>query len=207
MQSSSKFIENAVDQLSSLPGIGRKTAFRLVLNLLGRTEEEVLRFSNAFSELKANIKFCKQCFNLADEEKCTICSNMHRDKSLVCVVEDIRDIMAIEATQQYQGVYHVLGGKISPMDGIGPKDLKIAELNSRIDQSSNIREVILALSPTLEGDTTAFYLYKKLDEKKVLVTSIAKGISVGNELEFTDEVTLGRSILDRKPFESSVSNS
>jgi len=207
MQSSSKFIENAVDQLSSLPGIGRKTAFRLVLNLLGRTEEEVLRFSNAFSELKANIKFCKQCFNLADEEKCTICSNMHRDKSLICVVEDIRDIMAIEATQQYQGVYHVLGGKISPMDGIGPKDLKIAELNSRIDQSSNIREVILALSPTLEGDTTAFYLYKKLDEKKVLVTSIAKGISVGNELEFTDEVTLGRSILDRKPFESSVSNS
>lgn len=205
MQSSSKFIENAVDQLSSLPGIGRKTAFRLVLNLLNRTDDEVLRFSNAFSQLKANIKFCKQCYNLADNESCTICSNMHRDKSVICVVEDIRDIMAIEATQQYQGVYHVLGGKISPMDGIGPKDLKITELTKRIEQSENVKEVILALSPTLEGDTTAFFLYKKLNEKELLLTCIAKGISVGNELEFTDEVTLGRSIIDRKPFENSVS--
>lgn len=204
MQSSSKLIENAVDQLSSLPGIGRKTAFRLVLNLLNRDPEEIERFSNAFTELKANIQFCVECFNLSDNEKCNVCSNMHRNKGMICVVEDIRDIMAVESTQQYQGVYHVLGGKISPMDGIGPADLKINELVDRIERTEDVSEIILALSPTLEGDTTAFYLYKKLGNKGVLVTTIAKGISVGNELEYTDEVTLGRSILDRKPFEDPV---
>ncbi|NND76801.1 MAG: recombination protein RecR [Flavobacteriales bacterium] len=204
MQSSSKLIENAVDQLSSLPGIGRKTAFRLVLNLLNRDMGDIERFSNAFTDLKGNIKFCIECFNLSDNEKCNVCSNMHRDKSVICVVEDIRDIMAVESTQQYQGVYHVLGGKISPMDGIGPADLKINELIGRIERAGNVTEIIMALSPTLEGDTTAFYLYKKLGNQGILMTTIAKGISVGNELEYTDEVTLGRSILDRKPFEDPV---
>jgi len=204
MQSSSKHIEQAVDQLSSLPGIGRKTALRLVLNLINRSEEEVIRFSNAFLDLKANIKFCKKCFNFSDADTCTICSNIHREQSLICVVEDIRDIMAVEATQQFSGVYHVLGGRISPMDGVGPNDLKVNELIQRLSVNS-VNEVILALSPTLEGDTTAFFLYKKIRELGVLVTSIAKGISVGNELEYTDEVTLGRSILDRKPFENQTS--
>lgn len=204
MQSSSKLIENAVDQLSSLPGIGRKTAYRLVLQILNRSKAEVDRFSNAFTELKENIHFCNNCFNLSDQELCTVCQNVHRDRSLVCVVEDIRDVMAIESTQQYRGLYHVLGGKISPMDGIGPADLKVKELIDRIDNSNEIKEIILALSPTLEGDTTGFFLFKKLAEKAVLVTTIAKGISVGNELEYTDEVTLGRSILDRKPFENPV---
>lgn len=204
MQSSSKLIENAVDQLSSLPGIGRKTAYRLVLQILNRSHEEVNRFSNAFTELKKNIHFCKTCFNLSDKSLCSVCQNVHRERSLVCVVEDIRDVMAIESTQQYRGLYHVLGGKISPMDGIGPADLKIKELMDRIDHSNEIKEIILALSPTLEGDTTGFFLFKKLAEKNVLVTAIAKGISVGNELEYTDEVTLGRSILDRKPFENPV---
>ncbi|MEM7162893.1 MAG: recombination mediator RecR [Bacteroidota bacterium] len=200
MLTSSKYIENAVDQLSSLPGIGRKTALRLVLNLLNRSDEEVKRFSESFKDLKVNVQFCKTCFNLSDLEECGICRNLHREKNLICVVEDIRDIMAIEATQQYLGVYHVLGGRISPMDGIGPKDLRISELIRRIEKD-DIQEVIFALSPTLEGDTTSFYLFKKLKEMGILVTSIAKGISVGNELEYTDEVTLGRSILDRKPFE------
>ena len=204
MQSSSKLIENAVDQLSSLPGIGRKTAYRLVLQILNRSHDEVARFSNAFTELKNNIHFCKTCFNLSDKELCSVCQNVHRERSLVCVVEDIRDVMAIESTQQYKGLYHVLGGKISPMDGIGPADLKIKELIERIDNSNEIKEVILALSPTLEGDTTGFFLFKKLAEKHVMITTIAKGISVGNELEYTDEVTLGRSILDRKPFENPV---
>ena len=187
------------------PVLGERLLFRLVLNLLSRSEDEIERFSSAFTDLKANIRFCNQCYNLSDSNLCTICSNLHREQGTICVVEDIRDIMAIEATQQYTGLYHVLGGKISPMDGIGPSDLKISELLMRIDQNEGVKEIILALSPTLEGDTTAFYIYKQLKEKSVLLTCIAKGISVGNELEYTDEVTLGRSIIDRKPFENPIS--
>jgi recombination protein RecR len=205
MQSSSKYLQNAVDALSSLPGIGRKTAMRLALNLLGRSEEEVADFSKAIAEMKENIQFCQKCHNLSDGELCPICSSPKREQQVVCVVEDIRDILAIEATHQYFGLYHVLGGVISPMDGVGPSDLEIEDLLERL-KKEEINEVVLALSTTLEGDTTAYYLSKCLSEFDLKLTTIARGVSVGDNLEYADEITLGKSIVHRVPYESSMSN-
>lgn len=203
MEFKSKLLNEAVEQMATLPGIGKRTALRLVLHLLNKRKEEVDLFSNSFTNLKSNIKFCKECFNISDLDICHICSNTNRDKSIICVVQDIRDILAIESTLQYKGVYHVLGGIISPMDGIGPDDLNIDELVERAKEYT-VKEVILALSATMEGDTTNFYLFKKLNNANVSVSVIARGIGVGNELEYTDEITLGRSILHRSLFESSI---
>jgi recombination protein RecR len=199
----SKYLQSAVDAIASLPGVGRKTALRLALNLLRRNPEEVMDFATAIAEMKKNIRFCEKCGNISDEQLCGICASPKRDETLVCVVEDLRDVMAIEATQQYRGLYHVLGGVISPMDGIGPSDLNISTLLSRID-SDGVKEVILALSATMEGDTTGFYLFKKLEPKGIVVSSIARGVSIGDELQYTDEITLGRSIMQRTPFEQSL---
>ncbi len=199
----SKYIEQAVDQVSSLPGIGRKTALRLVLEMLKRKPEEIERFALSLTEMRNNTRFCKTCNNLSDEEECSICQSHYRDSSVICVVADIRDVMAIESTGQYQGKYHVLGGIISPMDGIGPADLFIEPLIARVE-SGEIREIILALSATMEGETTSFYLFRKLSGKEVKITSIARGVAVGGELEYTDEITLGRSILLRTPYEVSL---
>ena len=196
----SKYIEQAVDQVSSLPGIGRKTALRLVLSLLKRKPEEVTRFAQSLMDLHENTRWCKQCNNLSDTDLCTICSSPFRDSKTVCVVGDIRDVMAIEGTGQYQGKYHVLGGIISPMDGIGPSDLFIEPLIERV-ASGETAEVILALNATMEGETTAFYLFRKLSPHSVKISSIARGVAVGGELEYTDEVTLGRSIMLRTPYE------
>ena len=200
---SSKLISKAVDQFASLPGVGRKTALRPVLHMLKRSNQEVDDFSNAFQKLKENIKYCTKCKNLSDSELCSICANTKRDQSTICIVEDIRDVMAIESTQQFSGLYHVLGGIISPMDGIGPNDLNITSLIERVE-GGEIKEIILALSATMEGDTTNFYIYRKLRNFDLNVSSIARGVGVGEELEYTDEVTLGRSILNRTPFEVSV---
>ena len=200
----SKILENAVDQIASLPGIGKKTALRLALSLLKRSQSEVSDFVEAIDELKRSIKLCDTCYNLSDEPTCKVCSNPARDQQIICIVEDIRDVMAIESTSQFKGVYHVLGGIISPMDGIGPGDLRINELLSRIDKNKEIKEIILALSTTMEGDTTAFYLYRKLDEKGLEISTIARGVSIGDELEYIDEVTLGRSILHRTPYKNSL---
>lgn len=202
---SSKLLETAVSEFSQLPGIGNKTALRLVLHLLKQDADTVSRFGNAIIELKNQIKHCRVCFNLSDEEVCSICSNTSRDHGLVCVVENIRDVMSIEKTMQYQGVYHVLGGIISPMDGIGPADLTIGALEEKV-ASGSIREVILALSTTLEGDTTNFYIFKKLSKHPITITTLARGVSFGDELEYTDEITLGRSIINRTPFESTLGN-
>lgn len=199
----SRYIENAVDQVSSLPGIGRKTALRLVLALLKRKPEDIERFANSLTDLHANTRWCKQCNNLSDTELCTICSSPFRDSKTVCVVGDIRDVMAIEGTGQYQGKYHVLGGIISPMDGIGPSDLFIEPLIQRAE-AGEVKEVILALNATMEGETTAFYLFRKLGPTGVTLSSIARGVAVGGELEYTDEVTLGRSIMLRTPYEVSL---
>jgi recombination protein RecR len=204
MDFKSKLLNNAVDQMSSLPGVGKRTALRLVLHLLNESKEEVQQFSDAFTHLRNEINFCKNCYNISDSEVCHICTNESRDKSLICVVQDIRDILAIESTQQFRGYYHVLGGIISPMDGIGPDDLNIDELVIRA-QKEPVKEIILALSATMEGDTTNFYLFRKLAEANVKVSVIARGIGIGNELEYTDEITLGRSILHRSLFESSLS--
>jgi len=201
----SKILQNAVDQIASLPGIGKKTALRLALSLLKRNEDEISVFSNAILNLKHEIKQCKQCYNLSDHEVCSICENPHRNKQLICVVEDIRDVMAIESTGQFKGHYHVLGGIISPMDGIGPNDLKITELLSRLN-NGNVSEIILALSTTMEGDTTAFYLFKKLASHSINLTTIARGVSIGDELEYIDEITLGRSILNRLPYNKTILN-
>jgi recombination protein RecR len=198
----SKYIELAVDQVASLPGIGRKTALRLVLELLKRKPEEVERFANALTEMRQHIRFCTTCNNLSDEAICSICASPYRDTSTVCVVADIRDVMAIEGTGQYQGKYHVLGGIISPMDGIGPSELFIDSLIERV-KTGEIKEIILALSANMEGETTCFYLFKKLSEYPLKLTSIARGVAVGGELEFTDEITLGRSIVLRTPYEAS----
>jgi recombination protein RecR len=189
--------------MASLPGIGRKTALRLVLELLRRKPEEVERFANAFQTMRSEVHFCKTCHNLADQEECSICASKSRDGSTICVVAYIRDVMAIESTGQFQGKYHVLGGIISPMDGIGPTDLFIASLLERA-ASGDIQEIILALSANMEGETTSFYLFKKLQPMGVRITSIARGVAVGGELEYTDEITLGRSILQRTPYESSL---
>ena len=193
-------MERAVQEFSKLPGIGRKTALRLVLFMLRREDSDVEMFTEAVSKLKHEVRFCRVCHNISDQEVCPICSDPRRDASLVCVVENIQDVMAVENTQQYFGLYHVLGGLISPMDGIGPGDLEIESLLARVAEGG-VKEVILALSPTMEGDTTNFYLFRKLSAYDVKVSIIARGIAVGNELEYTDEVTLGRSILNRTPFD------
>lgn len=199
----SKYIEEAVEQMASLPGIGRKTALRLVLDLMKRKPELVNKFTTSISEMRSHVHFCRTCFNLSDEEQCSICSSAFRDDSLLCVVSDIRDVMAIESTGQYQGKYHVLGGIISPMDGIGPSDLHIEELVERM-RSGNVKEVILAINATMEGETTSFYLFKKLQPFEIKVSTISRGVAVGGELEYTDEVTLGRSIILRTPYEVSL---
>jgi len=198
---SSRLIEEAVDQVASLPGIGRKTALRLVLDLLRRKPEEVGRFAHSLTNLREHVKYCRICHNLSDDDTCSICKEPRRDASAVCVVRDIRDVMAIESTGQYSGRYHVLGGIISPMEGIGPSDLRIDSLLERLT-SGEVQEVILALNATMEGETTAFYLFRKIEPLGLRVTSIARGVAVGGELEYTDEVTLGRSILLRTPYEA-----
>lgn len=204
MNFSSKLLENAVNEFSSLPGIGQKTALRLVLHLLNQPYSDVERFSSSLLILKRDIRYCLECHNISDHELCQICSSVKRDKSLICVVEDTRDVMAIENTGQYQGGYHVMGGLISPMDGIGPADLNVDSLIKRV-QEGEVKEVILALSATMEGDTTIFYLYKKLKDSGVSISTIARGIAFGGELEYVDEITLGRSIATRVPYENSLS--
>jgi recombination protein RecR len=197
----SRLLENAVTELSKLPGIGRKTALRMALHLLKSKPEEVENFGMAIIKMRKEINYCTSCGNISDSELCEICASPKRDASLICVVEDIRDVMAIENTGQYNGVYHVLGGIISPIEGIGPQDLNIGSLITRIS-AGTAREVILALPSTIEGDTTNFYLYKKLNDGTLRLSVIARGISIGDELEHTDEVTLGRSILNRTPYEN-----
>lgn len=199
----SKYIEEAVEQMASLPGIGRKTALRLVLDLMKRKPELVNKFTEAISEMRSHVHFCKTCFNLSDDEQCSICASKFRDESLLCVVSDIRDVMAIESTGQFQGKYHVLGGIISPMDGVGPSDLHIEELVERL-RAGIIKEVILAINATMEGETTSFYLFKKIQPFEVKISTISRGVAVGGELEYTDEVTLGRSIVLRTPYEVSL---
>jgi recombination protein RecR len=198
----SALLENAVKEFSKLPGIGRKTALRLVLHLLRQDNEHVEGFAEAITTLKKEVKYCSSCHNISDSEVCNICADTTRDSSVVCVVENIKDVMAIENTVQYKGKYHVLGGIISPIDGIGPSDVEIASLINRVKEKQ-IKEVILALSATMEGDTTNFYIYRKLESLNIKISIIARGVSVGNELEYTDEVTLGRSILNRTPFNES----
>ena len=193
---SSQLLDNAVDELAKLPGVGRKTALRLALHLLRQTPEAVDAFAHAISTLRHDVKYCSVCHNISDTDICPICADTHRDTHTICVVENIRDVMAVENTQQYNGRYHVLGGVISPMDGIGPADLAIDSLVARVGQGG-IDEVILALSPTMEGDTTNFFISRKLAPYPVRLSVIARGISVGDELEYTDEVTLGRAILNR----------
>ena len=195
----SQLLEKSVSEFSKLPGIGRKTALRLVLNLLRQDTEDVERFADALVRMKHEVKYCRTCHNISDTDICPICADSRRDSSTVCVVENIQDVMAVENTQQFHGLYHVLGGIISPMDGIGPADLEIDSLVSRVAEGG-VKEVILALSPTMEGDTTNFYIYRKLAGFDVEVSVIARGVSVGNELEYTDEVTLGRSIMNRTLF-------
>ena len=196
----SQLLERAVQEFSKLPGVGRKTALRLVLHLLRQEDQDVQAFVEAVSRLKHDVCYCKTCHNISDAERCPICADPRRDATTVCVVENIQDVMAVENTKQYQGLYHVLGGVISPMDGIGPSDLEIDSLVKRVEEGG-VREVILALSPTMEGDTTNFYIFRKLAPYDVSISIIARGVSVGNELEYTDEVTLGRSIVNRTPFE------
>ena len=197
----SQLLERAVQEFSRLPGIGRKTALRLVLHLLRQDTDDVMRLADAISTMKREVRYCRVCQNISDSDLCPICSNVRRDSSTICVVENVQDVMAVENTQQYVGLYHVLGGVISPMDGIGPSDLEIDSLVERVAQGG-VKEVILALSSTMEGDTTNFYIFRKLAPyTDVKLSIIARGISVGNELEYTDEVTLGRSILNRTPFE------
>ena len=196
----SRLLERAVQEFSRLPGIGRKTALRLVLHLLRQDEGSVEQFTQAIATMKREVRFCRCCHNISDDELCPVCSDSRRDASTICVVENVQDVMAVENTQQFRGRYHVLGGVISPMDGIGPSDLEIDSLVKRVAEGG-IKEVILALSPTMEGDTTNFYIFRKLAPYDVELSIIARGVSVGNELEYTDEVTLGRSILNRTPFE------
>jgi recombination protein RecR len=196
----SALLEKAVDELAKLPSIGRKTALRLALNLLRREESEVDAFARAITDMKHNVKHCQHCHNISDTDICPICSDPRRDATTICVVENVQDVMAIENTQQYNGLYHVLGGIISPLDGIAPGDLEIRSLVERVAQGG-VSEVILALSSTMEGDTTNFYISRQLAQYNVKLTMIARGISVGDELEYTDEVTLGRSIINRTPFD------
>ena len=192
-------LDKAVGEFAKLPGIGRKTALRLVLHMLRQTDEDVMTFADALSRLKREVKYCKVCHNISDTDVCSICSDSRRDGSVICVVENVQDVMAVENTQQFHGLYHVLGGVISPMDGVGPADLEIDSLVERVSQGG-VKEVILALSSTMEGETTNFFISRKLAQYPVNLSVIARGISVGDELEYTDEVTLGRSILNRTPF-------
>ena len=203
MNFSSKLLENAVDEMSQLPGIGKRTALRLVLFLLNQPNSQTVKLSKSLVDLVEGVILCKNCHNISDLELCEICTNNKRDKSVVCVVDDIRDVMAVESTGQFNGVYHVLGGKISPIEGIGPNQLNIKSLIEKI-RSKNVSELIFALSATMEGDTTNFYIFRQIKDVDIKITTIARGVSVGNELEYTDEVTLGRSILKRIPFENSL---
>jgi len=203
MEFSSKLLENAVSEMSQLPGIGKSTALRLVLHLLKRPEEQTAQLTKALVDLRTEIRFCKNCHNISDQDLCEICRSTRREHATVCVVEDIRDVMAIENTSQYRGIYHVLGGKIDPMNGIGPQDLNIPSLVDKA-KKGKIDEIIFALSSTMEGDTTNFYIYKQLGDIPITATTIARGIGVGDELEYADQVTLGRSIVNRVPFENSL---
>ncbi len=201
MEYPSKLIEEAVNEVAKLPGIGKKTALRLVLHLVRENEIKTYALADALKKVRANIKFCKTCHNISDEDECNICKSHRRDKSILCVVEQSMDVMAIENTAQYMGTYHVLGGVISPMNGVGPGDLNIDSLIHRLTvQRDEIKEIVLALSPTMEGDTTAFYIHRKLKEFPLKVTSIARGVPVGGDLEYADEITLGRSITGRTLF-------
>jgi len=202
---SSRLLENVVNEFSKLPGIGKKTAMRMALHLLKQDEESVRQFGQAVIQLRSEVVYCRECHNLSDTEVCEICSSPRRDHSIVCVVETIRDVMSIENTMQYQGVYHVLGGVISPMDGIGPADLTIESLERKV-AAGTVSEVILALSATMEGDTTNFYIYRKIKNATLIVSTLARGLSVGDELEYADQVTLGRSLVNRMPFESTFKN-
>ncbi len=203
MEFSSKLLENAVNEMSQLPGIGKRTALRLVLHLLRQEEMRTTDLAAALLRLKTDIKYCVSCYGISDTEQCDICANPKRDKRILCVVEDIRDIMAIENTAQYRGLYFVLGGKISPMEGIGPGDLNISALVKRLQEGST-EELIFAMSASMEGDTTNFYIFKQIESLGIKTSTIARGISVGDELEYADEVTLGRSILQRIPFENAL---
>jgi len=199
----SRLLENAVNEFAKLPGIGRKSALRLVLHMLKQDLQEVEIFGNSLIQLRTEIKHCKVCHNISDTDICSICANPARNPSIICVVENIKDVMSIENTQQFKGLYHVLGGIISPMDGIGPSDLEVDSLVSRVNEG-NTEEIILALSTTMEGDTTNFFIYKKLKNTNVKISTLARGVSIGDELEYTDEVTLGRSIVNRMNFEESI---
>ena len=203
MEFSSKLLENAVNEMSQLPGIGKRTALRLVLHLLRQPQQQTLQLSEALSKVRSEINFCKSCHNISDKPLCEICENPLRNDEIICVVEDIRDVMAIENTSSFKGLYHVLGGKISPMDGIGPQDLNIATLVEKV-KSGKVKELIFAMSPTMEGDTTNFYIFRQIQDYNVSTSTIARGVAAGNELEYTDEITLGRSIIDRVPFEASL---
>ncbi|MFK8289556.1 recombination mediator RecR [Capnocytophaga canimorsus] len=203
MEFSSKLLENAVYEIAQLPGIGKRTALRLALHLLKQPQEQSLRLANALSTLRQQIGYCESCFNISDTPICSICANHSRNDELICVVEDFRDVMAIENTGQFFGKYHVLGGKISPIDGVGPLNLNISQLIERV-KNGGVKEIIFALSNTMEGDTTNFYIYKQIEKYNIVTSTIARGISVGSELEYADEITLGRSILQRIPFEHTL---
>ena len=195
----SRLLENAVNEFASLPGIGRKTAFRLVMNLLRRDSEDVRSFGESIIKLHEEIHYCQICNNISDTEICNICNDEKRDKSIVCVVESIQDVMAVENTHQFKGLYHVLGGIISPIDGIGPSDIKIESLEEKV-KAGGVTEIIFALSTTMEGDTTNYYLYKRLSKYNIILTTLARGVAIGDELEYTDEITLGRAINNRNPY-------
>ncbi len=199
----SKVLQQAVDEFAQLPGVGQKTAFRFVLHLLKKDPQELRKFGNTFLQLQEQVQYCKDCFNITDRDICDICSDHRRDRTTICVVEDIRDVVSIENTEQFKGLYHVLGGIISPLDGIGPSDLHIAPLVERL-QTGEVNEVIFALSTTMEGDTTNFYLSRQLQKFDVKLSTLARGVSVGGGLEYTDELTLGRSLVNRVPYESSL---
>ena len=203
MELPSKLLENAVNEMSQLPGIGKRTALRLVLHLLKQPAEQTEMLSSALTAMRNDIQYCKECNTISDAEICGICSNASRDKSIICVVEDVRDVMALENTGMFKGVYHVLGGKISPIEGVGPSQLKITSLVEKVKEG-NVAEIIFALSSTMEGDTTNFYIYRQIKEYEVKTSTIARGIAVGDELEYADEVTVGRSLLNRIPFETSI---
>ena len=199
----SKLVENAVEQLSRLPGIGKRSALRLVLHLLKQEKSSIERFGDSFIQLIQNISYCTSCFSIADSQLCEVCADKKREQTTICIVEDVRVMMAIENTMQFKGIYHVLGGLISPMDGIGPNDLRIEELIKKV-KSGNIKEVIFALSTTMEGDTTNYYLFRRLKDSGVKISSIARGIAIGDELEYTDELTLGTALSSRMPYENSL---
>jgi len=205
MDFSSKLLENAVNEVARLPGIGKRTALRLVLHLLKQPAENTSYLTEALQHVRTDVKSCEKCYNISDTILCEICSNPNRNPEIICVVEDIRDVMAIENTSQFRGLYHVLGGKISPIEGIGPQNLEIESLVEKV-KNGEIKELIFALSSTMEGDTTNFYIFKQIEECNVVTSTIARGISVGDELEYADEVTLGRSIVNRIPFEQSLKN-